>query len=136
MNSVLKRGLVPGLLCLVLVLVLAVTMMGCGGSTTTTTAAGQVTTSTGPGTTGGSGGATVDMKNLAYLPASITIKVGEPVTWTNSDSMTHTVTGDNGEFDSGNLDPGKTFSFTFQTAGTFTYICTIHPNMKGTVIVQ
>ncbi len=131
-----KRRLVLGLSCFSLALLLALAMIGCGGGTGTTTTAGQVTTSSGPATTSGSAGASVDIKNFAYVPASITIKVGETVTWTNSDSVTHTVTGDNGEFDSGNLDSGKTFSFTFQTAGTFTYHCTIHPNMKGTVIVQ
>ena len=143
MDSILKRGLLPGLFCLVLVVVVAVAMVGCGGGTTTTSAAAQVTTTTGgsattsgPATTTASGGASVDLKNLAFAPASITIKVGDTVTWTNSDSMTHTVTGDKSEFDSGNLDSGKTFSFTFKTAGTFTYHCTIHPSMTGTVVVQ
>jgi plastocyanin len=137
MDSILKRGLVPGVVFLVLVVVLAVALVGCGGGTTTTSAAGQVTTTSGgSATTAGSDGAAVDMKNLAFVPASITIKVGETVTWTNSDSTAHTVTGDKGEFDSGNMDSGKTFSFTFQTAGTFTYHCTIHPNMTGTVVVQ
>ena len=76
------------------------------------------------------------MKNIQYVPDSITVSVGDTVTWTNSDSVAHTVTGDNGEFDSGTIEPGGQFSFTFETAGTITYHCTIHPNMKGTVIVQ
>jgi plastocyanin len=104
-------------------------LYGGGGSTTT---AGT------PGTTtaGGAGGAQVVMKNTAFDPATVTIKAGESVTWTNEDPMNHTVTADNGEFDSGNLGQGATFSFTFDKAGTYPYHCSIHPTMKGTVVVQ
>ena len=58
------------------------------------------------------------------------------MTWTNNGPSVHTVTADDGSFDSGNISVGKTFSHTFQTAGTFAYHCTIHPFMKATVIVQ
>ena len=66
----------------------------------------------------------------------MTFKVGECVTWTNNDSATHTVAAGDGTFKSGDLAKGGTFSFTFTKAGTYTYICSIHPQMKGTVIVQ
>jgi plastocyanin len=76
------------------------------------------------------------MKDMTFDPATVTIKTGESVTWTNEDSVTHTVVGDNGEFQSGDLADGATFSFTFDTAGTYTYHCSIHPSMKGTVVVE
>ncbi len=93
------------------------------------------TTTTAPGTSG-SGGAQVVMKDFAFDPASVTIKAGESVAWTNQDSATHTVVGDNGEFQSGDLANGADFAFTFDKAGTYTYHCGIHPSMKGTVVVQ
>lgn len=66
------------------------------------TSGGLVTTSSGTASTRGAE-VRVDIKNLAFNPASITVRAGDTVTWTNSDSMAHTVTADNGEFDSGNL---------------------------------
>jgi predicted lipoprotein with Yx(FWY)xxD motif/plastocyanin len=83
-----------------------------------------------------SAGTAVTIANFAFDAPSVTIKVGSSVTWTNNDSVAHTVTADDGSFDSGNLDAGKTFSFTFTKAGTFTYHCAIHPNMTGTIVVQ
>jgi predicted lipoprotein with Yx(FWY)xxD motif/plastocyanin len=78
----------------------------------------------------------VTIANFAFDAPSITIAVGASVTWTNNDSVAHTVTADDGSFDSGNLDSGKTFSFTFTKAGTYTYHCAIHPNMTGTIVVK
>jgi plastocyanin len=117
-------------------------LYGGGGSTQTTTGApttaGPATTAAAPGTTvaGGAGGAQVVMKNFAFDPASVTIKAGDSVTWTNQDSTTHTVTADNGEFKSSDIAPGATFTFKFEKAGTFAYHCSIHPTMKATVVVQ
>lgn len=76
----------------------------------------------------------VTIKDFAFQPAELTIKVGDTVTWTNEDSAIHTATGDG--FDSGNLGKGETFSHTFNEIGTFDYICTIHPYMKGKVVVE
>jgi plastocyanin len=64
------------------------------------------------------------------------VKAGTTVTWTNNDSTTHHVASDTGVFDSGNLSPNTTFSYTFNNAGTFPYYCTIHTYMTGTIIVQ
>ncbi len=84
-----------------------------------------------------SGGATtVSIKDFAFTPSSITIKAGQSLTWTQRDSTRHTVTSDAKDWDSGALDNGKSFSHTFDTAGTFSYHCAFHPTMKGTVIVQ
>jgi len=85
--------------------------------------------------TPGAQGASVDAKNFAFEPKTVTIKVGQTVTWTNQDSVTHTVTGDGG-IDSGDLSKGKSYSKTFDTAGTFNYHCSIHPSMTGQVIVE
>lgn len=78
----------------------------------------------------------VEIEDFAYVPGTLTIKVGTTVTWTNKDTVRHTVTSDNGLFDSGLFGKGETFSFTFTEAGTYTYHCTPHPNMKGTIIVE
>jgi plastocyanin len=80
-------------------------------------------------------GASVDAKNFAFDPKTVTIKVGQTVTWTNQDSVTHTVTGDGG-IDSDDLSKGKSYSKTFDTEGTFDYHCSPHPQMTGQVIVQ
>ena len=79
---------------------------------------------------------TVSIVNMAFSAASLTVPVGTTVTWTNNDNMTHTVTSDATGFDSGNLAMGSNFSKVFSVAGTYTYHCTIHPSMKGTIIVK
>ena len=71
----------------------------------------------------------------AYSPAEIRIDVGSKVMWTNSDDVAHTVTADGETFDSGFIDPGQSFTFTFSEPGTFPFHCTPHPWMKGTVVV-
>jgi len=72
----------------------------------------------------------------AYTPNPVSIAVGGTVMWTNNDSTTHTSTSDGGVWNSGAIAPGRTFSQTFSTAGTFPYHCTIHPRMVGTITVQ
>ena len=81
-------------------------------------------------------GQSVTIQDFKFSPNTLTVPVGTTVTWTNADSTQHTVTADDGSFDSGPLDPGATFSQTFTTAGTFTYHCNIHSNMTATVTVQ
>jgi uncharacterized repeat protein (TIGR01451 family) len=71
-----------------------------------------------------------------FLPTSITIHVGDTVIWTNQGSIQHTVTADDGSFDSGVIGTGATWSMTFSTAGTYSFHCAPHPWMKGTVVVQ
>ena len=112
-----------------LVLALALTLLSCGGGSTTTTVGGATTTGVQTGTQ-------VAIKNLTFSPHAVTIKVGENVTWTNEDSVNHTVVANNGEFQSGSLANGDTFTFTFAAAGTFAYHCSVHPSMTGTVVVQ
>ena len=81
-------------------------------------------------------GCEVRIENFAFSPATIQISVGDTVTWENYDDAPHTVTGDNNEFDSGNLPKGQKFTHTFTTAGTIKYHCNIHSNMHGTIIVS
>ncbi len=78
----------------------------------------------------------VEIKNMAFSPSNISVTVGQTVTFTNNDSITHTVTADDNSFDSGNVAPGATFTKTFETAGSFSYHCSIHPSMKGIVEVK
>jgi plastocyanin len=78
----------------------------------------------------------VTIQNYAFSPATITVKVGDTVTWMNNDSTAHSATADDGSFDTGLFSPGQSKSFTFKKAGTYTYHCSAHPYMKGTVIVK
>ena len=75
------------------------------------------------------------MGDLFFSPASVSIAVGDTVTWHNTGQAPHNATGNNGTFSTGTIDPGSSASHTFNSAGTFSYICTIHPNMTGTVRV-
>lgn len=76
----------------------------------------------------------VSIQNLAFNPGTLTIKKGTTVTWTNNDSVTHTIKS--ATFNSGDLAKGDTFQFTFNTPGTFDYSCGIHPFMTGKIIVE
>ncbi|MGH9408919.1 MAG: cupredoxin domain-containing protein, partial [Vicinamibacterales bacterium] len=108
---------------------------GCGSSSSTPT-----TPST--GTSAGSGTPITIVKGAqtltttAYSPNPLTIAAGTTVTWTNSDNTQHTAVSDTGTFNSGLINPNAGFSFTFPSKGTFTYHCSLHPNMVGSVVVQ
>lgn len=78
----------------------------------------------------------VSIKNFAFSPQSLTVSKGTTVTWTNNDSVGHTATSTSGVFDSGLLSLGKSFSYTFSNTGTYSYKCTPHPYMTGSIIVQ
>jgi LPXTG-motif cell wall-anchored protein len=73
--------------------------------------------------------------DFKFSPGTTTIHVGDTITWTNNGPSAHTATANNGSFDTGALTKGKSASHTFTQAGTFAYICTIHPFMHGTVVV-
>ena len=78
----------------------------------------------------------VGISNFAFSPTDITIKKGTTVTWTNNDSVAHTVKFESSDIpESENLGNGQSFSFTFNNQGTFNYICGLHPSMHGTVTV-
>jgi OOP family OmpA-OmpF porin len=108
--------------------------LACGGGSTATPAPAAGTPPAEEACTG-SGGTPVDAVNTAYNPQSVTVQVGGVVTWTNGDSVPHTVTFNDGP-DCGRFNQGQSVSQTFDSAGEFTYRCTIHPSMRGTVVVQ
>jgi len=105
----------------------------CAGATTT---AAPGTTSVPPAATSAASGDAVSIVDRSFQPGAITVPVGTTVTWTNNDSTGHTVTADDGSFDSKTIATGATFTQTFAAAGTFAYHCAIHPSMKATVVVQ
>jgi len=81
------------------------------------------------------GETTVTIVNFAFEPAEIEVAAGSTVTWSNQDQVPHTATADDGSFDTDRIGGGESGSVTFETAGTFTYVCNFHPNMKGTITV-
>ena len=85
----------------------------------------------------------VAIQGFAFNPPAITVSVGDTVTWTNQDSVPHDVASDPHPthtdlpgLRSGTLNPGQSYSFTFDKAGTWSYHCHLHPTMKGAVTVQ
>ncbi|HEY1025348.1 MAG TPA: plastocyanin/azurin family copper-binding protein [Sphingobacteriaceae bacterium] len=85
---------------------------------------------------GGSSGTAVTIQGMAFSPSSLTVTTGTTVTWTNRDNVAHTVTADDNSFSSPLINNGGTYSRTFNTAGTFPYHCTPHPEMRATITVQ
>ena len=79
--------------------------------------------------------ATITIKDFDFSPMDVTIPAGGSVTWTNRDEEPHTVAASDGSFHSPGLGTNSTYSFTFPTAGSFDYICSVHPFMHGTVVV-
>jgi len=83
--------------------------------------------------------ATINIRDMMFTPSQITVAKGDTVTWTNNDTTTHTVVDDLsnvGGPSSGNIAPGQTYSFTFEKTGSFQYHCSIHPSMRGTIVVK
>jgi len=78
----------------------------------------------------------VAIAGFAYDPPTVTVQVGNVVTWTNQDSVAHTATASDGSFDTGQLANGAFETVTFNTAGTFAYVCSIHPQMTGSIVVE
>ena len=78
----------------------------------------------------------VFIQGNAFSPGTITVTANTTVTWTNKDGVAHTVTSNTGIFDSGTINANGTYSHLFSTAGSYPYFCSVHPSMKGTVVVQ
>jgi plastocyanin len=79
---------------------------------------------------------TVTIKNMAFSPSALNVTTNTAVKWVNNDAITHTVTADDGSFDSGNIAPGGSFTHSFSATGTVAYHCSIHPMMTGSVVVK
>ena len=83
-----------------------------------------------------SGPPTIGMRGLKFVPDRVEVKVGQKVTWTNEEAVDHNVTSKSGaKFMSKAFGRGGTYSFTPRAAGTISYVCTLHPGMKGTLVV-
>jgi plastocyanin len=80
--------------------------------------------------------AAVKIDNFIFGPQTVTVPVGGTVTWTNGDDIPHTAVSTEGAFKSKVMDTDEKFSYTFTKAGTYTYYCSIHPKMTGTVVVK
>jgi plastocyanin len=149
-----KQLLATPVLCAFLALT-AIGAAGCGGSdsSTTTTSESDTTTSESesdtttsePGDDSGGNAAApsgdavrsaeVEIEDFSYRPDPVTIEEGGKVIWKNRDSVPHTATAADGSFDTGTIEEGKIKSETFKEPGTYEYVCSIHPQMRGTVEV-
>jgi plastocyanin len=119
--------------CLV-ILILACMVAGCTSSPGPAAAATPAAQPASP-----AGGNSIAIKNFAFDPSTLTVKAGTAVAWTNQDGAPHIVVSDTGSpvaFSSDSLSTGASYTFTFTQPGTYPYHCSIHPSMKGTVIVQ
>ncbi len=118
----------------------ALVIAGCGGSssTTTVTRAAQAHASSTQAAAGGaqqSGDVAVAITDFAFHPASVTVKAGTRITWTNHDSTAHTATALNRSFDTGTINPKASRTVQFKRPGTYHYHCLFHAFMVGTVVV-
>ena len=105
----------------VVALALATHRGGSSGAGSSATAAGSA--------------APVSIKTYAFMPESLTVKVGTRVTWTDRDATAHTATADGGSFDTGTINPGQSKTIDFKHPGTYTYHCAFHAFMTGTIKV-
>jgi plastocyanin len=113
----------------------ALALASCGGDDEPSSTA-PATTSGGSGSSP-SGAVQVAMENIQFTPETVTVKVGQRITWTNEDGVQHDVESTSGEkVDSELFGEGGTFSFTPTKAGTIEYVCTVHPGMEGTIVVE
>ena len=106
-----------------------------GAAATTAAAGGAATTAASGGAAPAAGAGAVTIKDFAFDPGDLSVAKGTTVTWKNDDSATHRIKSGDGSFDSKDLKNGDSFEHTFDTAGTFDYICGIHPSMKGKITV-
>ena len=111
------------------VVVAALALLGCGAESDPSPSAGEERAAT----------VAVDMKDVEFVPNNVIVRRGTTVRWTNSDELLHTVTktqGPGGDFDSGNVFPGKTYERRFDEAGRFDYVCILHDGQVGSVTVR
>lgn len=117
-----------GGVALLTTVILAVSACGEEESTSTSTSGSAPTTA--------EKSSVINISGNKFDPAELTVDIGTTVTWSNGDSTTHTVMAPSGAFNSGDFKSGQNFGYTFNEPGTYEYGCTIHPDMKGTVIVK
>ncbi len=117
-----------------LIVLLALALVACAAPMATATPTPAASPTAGSTPTAAASGDQVTISGYAFDPATLTVAVGTTVTWTNVDTVAHTVVFDG--FQSGSLAKGATYSHKFDTAGTYAYVCSVHPSMKGTLIVK
>jgi plastocyanin len=127
-------------LILVLVVITGATVMiaGCTSSSSPSPSPGTSTATSSPSPSSVTSTASqnsVAIQNYAFNPSTLTIQKGANVTWKNYDSVQHTVTSDSGAFSSPRLSTGDTYAHQFNNTGSFSYHCSIHPYMTGTIVV-
>jgi plastocyanin len=79
---------------------------------------------------------TVTVEAMQFSPATLEVKVGDTVTWTNKDAFAHTVTAAGKQFNSGPIESGAAWKFKARKKGVYPYICSLHPSMKAVLVVQ
>ncbi len=129
---------VTRLCALVAVVTLIAACSGDGGGATTTTGEPADQTTQAPDTTEGGGSAapaSITIANFDFTGAE-SVAVGTTVVVTNEDDVSHTWTSEDDVFDSGSLSQGESFQFTFEDAGEYAFVCTIHPGMSGSITVE
>jgi plastocyanin len=139
-----KRLLSVPVLCAVVSLIVP-GLAACGDDDDSGSAAGETTATTEAGDDSGGNAPTpsgdavrsaeVEIEDFAYDPDPVTIEEGGKVIWKNRDAAPHTATAEDGSFDTGTIEEDKLKSETFKEPGTYAYICSIHPQMHGTVEV-
>jgi plastocyanin len=120
---------------LLLALCLTLGLAACGGDDEEEPAAPPATTEEPSGGAAAGDVVEIKMKDIKFDPADATVKVGQTVKWVNEDSVDHDAVADNGEFKSELFGEGKSFETKLDKPGTVPYVCTVHPNMKGTLTV-
>lgn len=126
------------LVSLVAIFALFAACSGDGGDATTTTGppSDQATQAPGGTTDGGaSASASITISGFDYTGAS-SVAVGTTVVVTNEDDVSHTWTSEDDLFDSGSLTQGESFEYTFEDAGEYMFVCSIHPGMDGSITVE
>ena len=132
-----------GLVCIVAFAAACSSDSGSKASTSSSSTASGAGSASSSGSSSGASsapaasGTDVTIKDFKFSPETLSVKVGDKVTFKNSDGQPHTATSDNsGDFDAGAVDPGTSKVVTFDKAGTFTYHCSFHPFMHGTIEVK
>jgi plastocyanin len=119
-------------LILAIVVIAGATVVIAGCTSSSSPSPGPVTSSASTSTASQN---PVAIQNYAFSPSTLTIQKGANVTWTNYDSVQHHVVSDSSAFSSPLLNKGDTYTHQFNNTGSFSYICSIHPYMKGTIVV-
>jgi plastocyanin len=131
-SSTATMRLRPTAIVLAMLLAVLGLVLGCGGGAGSPAGGSGSPTATAP-----SSPATIEIKNFTYMPTPLTVAPGTKITVVNQDRAPHTVTAGDKSFDSGTISGGQRGEVTApSTPGSYAYICTIHPYMKGTLIVQ